>query len=145
MTDMSASLIINARDRLSWHQRLFSDASTVVMWGAWLNLWYPVMRAFMKVPYLDSLARRTVRMALMAPGAGVEHYAAALVGTSGTLLVWNRLPPFRVCDPEHRTAADYAQHFGLPERELLQSRDAAICVVHHDESGRIVRVERRAA
>jgi poly-beta-1,6-N-acetyl-D-glucosamine biosynthesis protein PgaD len=143
--DMSASLIINARDRLSWHQRLFSDASTVVMWGFWLNLWYPVLRAFTKVPYLDALARRTLRMALAtAPVAGVEHYAAALVGTSGTLLVWSRLPSFRVCDPQPRTARDYAEMFGLPESDLIASRESAICVVHHDESGRIVRIERCA-
>ena len=35
---MSRSLIINARHRLRWHQRLCSDASTVLMWGAWLKL-----------------------------------------------------------------------------------------------------------
>jgi poly-beta-1,6-N-acetyl-D-glucosamine biosynthesis protein PgaD len=45
---------------------------------------------------------------------------------------------------------DYARHFELPEGELLAGRDAAVCVVHHDERGRIVRVEccaeeRRAA
>lgn len=141
---MSASLIINARDRLSWHQRLFSDASTVFMWGAWLNLWYPVLRAFGKVPYLDTLARRTLRMAVAsAPGASVEHYAAALVGASGTLLVWSRMPAFRECAPACPDVGEYAAHFGLTEDELLGGRDSSICVVHHDEHGRVVRIEPR--
>ena len=143
---MSASLIINARDRLAWHQRFFSDASTVVMWGVWLKLWYPVLRAFGKVPYLDTLARRTLRMAVAsAAGVGVEHYAAAVVGASGTLLVWSHLPSFKSCEPAEPTAIDYAEHFGLSVTELQVGRESAICVVHHDESGRIVRVDTRAA
>lgn len=143
---MNASLIINARDRLSWHQRLFSDASTVLIWGAWLNLWYPIVRAFTKLPYLDVLARRTLRMAVATvPAASVEHYAAALVGASGTLLVWSRVPAFKSCCPTLPTARDYAKHFGLEERELAAGRESAVCVVHHDESGRIVRIESRAA
>lgn len=143
---MSGSLIINARDRLRWHQRLFSDASTVVMWGFWLNLWFPIVRAFTKVPFLDVLARRTARIAL-AHGSpfAVERYAVALVGTTGTLWLWNQLPAFKRCTPRVESVSDYARHFELPEEEILGGRSAAICVVHHDEGGRIVRVERSAA
>ncbi|HSM94364.1 MAG TPA: poly-beta-1,6-N-acetyl-D-glucosamine biosynthesis protein PgaD [Anaeromyxobacteraceae bacterium] len=144
---MSASLIINARGRLRWHQRLFSDASTVVMWGFWLNLWFPVVRAFARIPYLDVLARRTVRIALASGGSpvGVERYAVALVGTSGTLWLWNQLPAFKRRAPRVESVSDYAQHFELPEGEILDGQSASVCVVHHDDSGRIVRVEPRAA
>lgn len=142
---MSASLIINARDRLSWQQRLVSDASTAVMWGVWLKLWIPLVRAFLKVPFLDVLARRTIRMLLVQGQAhGVEHYALALVGTSGTLLVWSRFPSFKEATPVAPTTREYADHFGLPEDQLLAGRAASVCVVHHDEGGRIVGVETRA-
>ena len=33
---MQDSLIINVRGELGWHRRLFSDATTAALWGAWL-------------------------------------------------------------------------------------------------------------
>jgi poly-beta-1,6-N-acetyl-D-glucosamine biosynthesis protein PgaD len=143
---MSVSLIINARERLSWHHRLLSDASTALMWGIWIKLWIPVVRAMLKVPYVDVVARRTLRVVLaQGPAHAMEHYALALVGTSGTLLVWSRLPAFKEASPAAPTPQDYAGHFGLSVPELMAGRDASVCVVHHDEGGRIVRVEPRGA
>lgn len=143
---MSASLIINARDRLSWRQRLLSDGATAVMWGIWLKLWLPLVRAFLGVPHLDALARRSLRMALVqGPAHRIEHYALALVATSGSLLLWSRLPAFREAAPAAPTARDYAEHFGIGERELLAGRDCPVCVVHHDAQGRVIRIEARAA
>lgn len=143
---MSASLIINARERLSWHQRLFSDASTAFMWGAWIKLWIPLVHVTLKLPWLGTVARRTARVVLTpGPAHAMEHYALALVGTSGTLLVWSRLPAFKEATPSAPTPQDYAAHFGLSVPALIQGRDASICVVHHDEGGRIVRVETRGA
>lgn len=142
---MSASLIINARSRLSWHQRFVSDASTAFMWAFWIKLWLPVLRAMLRVPFLDALARKSLRLLLVQGSAqSVEHYALALVGASGSLLVWSRLPAFKVATPELTTPQDCAAHFGLPLAELLAGREASVCVVHHDESGRILRLERRA-
>lgn len=143
---MSASLIINARDRLSWQQRLLSDGSTVVMWGAWLKLWYPLAKTLTLVGKLSVVSHLTL-MKLMTTDSigGVPRYAVALVATSGGLLIWSRLPSFRRCTPQARTEADYARHFGLPETELHAGRESGVCVVHHDEAGRIVRIETRAA
>ena len=142
---MSASLIINARDRLAWHRRLVSDASTVFMWGAWLKLWYPVLRSFSLAADFSFLSRVT-HMTLLSSGHAVDfpRYAVALAGTSGTLLLWNQLPFHKMRTPEAPTVSEYASHFELPVGEILAGRDSSICVVHHDEGGRIVRVERRA-
>lgn len=143
---MSGSLIINARDRLRWHQRLWSDASTVVIWGVWLNLWYPVLRSFARAADLSVLSRFT-QMTLTSGGSAVDlpRYAVALAGTSGTLLLWNRLPAHKIQTPKVQSVSDYARHFELPEEEILSGRETSVCVVHHDEGGRIVRVEPRGA
>jgi poly-beta-1,6-N-acetyl-D-glucosamine biosynthesis protein PgaD len=69
----------------------------------------------------------------------------ALLGTSGTLVLWSRLPAFRRCSPEDASARSYARHARVPEQELAAGRAASICVVHHDDEGRIVRVETHGA
>jgi poly-beta-1,6-N-acetyl-D-glucosamine biosynthesis protein PgaD len=142
---MSASLIIDARHRLRWHQRLLSDASTAILWSAWLWLWMPLLRAYASLAHLG--ARVTPALAkVLALGSedGLPHSVVALIGASGTLLVWNSLPARRVCTAPALSLGDYARHFQLPEHELQAGRDAGVCVVHHDEHGRIVRLERRA-
>ncbi len=143
---MRSSLIINARDRLRWHQRLCSDASTVLMWGAWLKLWYPVLRSFSWAADFGALSQTTLMKLLPAGSSGdVQHYAMALVGTSGTLFLWSQLPAVKARAPEVHSVSDYARHFELSEDEILAGRGTAVCVVHHDDGGRIIRVERRAA
>jgi poly-beta-1,6-N-acetyl-D-glucosamine biosynthesis protein PgaD len=144
---MSGSLIIDARNRLRWHQRLVSDASTALMWAAWLWLWSPALRS---VAWLSNFGVRAYPefMRVLSGGGstlGLDGYVVALVGTSGTLFVWNRLPGSKVATPEVQSLEDYAQHFELPEHEILAGRHASICVVHHDESGRITRLESRTA
>jgi poly-beta-1,6-N-acetyl-D-glucosamine biosynthesis protein PgaD len=140
---MSAPPIINARHRLRWHQRLVSDGSTLLLWGAWLKLWLPLLRAapwFVKAGVVSHLA--STRLAPFGSSHDVGRYALALAGTSGTLLLWNQLPAPRRGAPV--AIADDARHFGLPEAEIRAGRAASICVVHHDEAGRIVRLEPRA-
>lgn len=142
---MSGSVIINARHRLAWHQRLLSDASTALMWGIWLWLWSPALRSF---AWLADLGVRSIP-ALMAqlaagPVGDLHHSVVAFAGASGTLLVWNRLPARKTCAsvPE-LDLPEHARHFRLPEHDLRAGRDASICVVHHDDAGRIVRLECR--
>lgn len=139
---MSGSLIINARHRLAWYQRLLSDASTAVMWGAWLWLWIPILRAIADLGVRSS----PVLVKLMASGTATDLPGSvmALVGTSGTLLVWKGLPARKVCaDLDALSVRDYARHFSLAESSLQAGRRAPVCVVHHDEAGRIVRLECR--
>lgn len=140
-----SSLIINARDRLRWHQRLCSDASTLLMWWAWLKLWYPLLRSFARAADFSVLSQ-LASMRLLPGGSAidVQQYAMALVGTSGTLLLWKGLPAVKACPPDVQSVSDYARHFELPEDELVAGRGTAVCVVHHDDCGRITRVERRS-
>lgn len=143
---MSGSLIINARHRLAWHQRLFWDASTAMMWGGWLWLWSPLLRSSR---WLADLGARTypTLSSLVASGSAdaIQFSVLSLVGASGTLLVWKRLPAPTICtsQAEALSVCDYARHFRLSEQELRAGRSAAVCVVQHDESGRIVRLDCR--
>ncbi|MGB8933136.1 MAG: poly-beta-1,6-N-acetyl-D-glucosamine biosynthesis protein PgaD [Anaeromyxobacteraceae bacterium] len=139
---MTDTLIINARGSLSWHQRLWSDASTILIWGVWLKLWFPVVRTFTWATDSNVFHRLTA-LGHLSSGSAVSfpHYAMALVGTSGTLILWNRLPALQVSTPDEHSVSDYARHFQLPEAEILAGRSANVCVVHHDDGGRIVRVE----
>jgi poly-beta-1,6-N-acetyl-D-glucosamine biosynthesis protein PgaD len=143
---MSASPIIDARRLLPWHRRALSDASTAILWSAWLWLWKPLLVAGAAVAHLGPRAAPALAPAVgkvLALGSGdvLQHSVVALLGASGTLIAWNRLPPRRARGAAPARAADLAP--AAPEHELRAARDAAICVVHHDAHGRIVRVERR--
>lgn len=141
---MSGPLIINARHRLAWHQRLFSDASTAMMWGGWLWLWSPILRS---PDWLAGFGARSypTLMKLLASGSAddIQRSALALVGTTGTLLVWAWLPARKARASAALSVRDYARHFELSEHELQAGRRAAVCVVHHDDEGRIVQLECR--
>lgn len=143
-TRPSGSLIINARHCLRWHQRLLSDASTALLWSGWIWLWMPLVRAWASFAAEGAQLSAAVTP-LLAVGSedALGHSVAALIGASGTLMVWNRLPgrPARAAPP--LSLREHARYFQLPEQELAAGRAASVCVVHHDAHGRIVRVERR--
>ena len=42
---MNLRPIINIRNQLSWYHRLYSDASTLALWSAWLWLCRPAILA----------------------------------------------------------------------------------------------------
>jgi poly-beta-1,6-N-acetyl-D-glucosamine biosynthesis protein PgaD len=141
---MSTSLIIDARDRLRWHQRFAWEASTAALWGGWLWLWVPLLKAG------GSLARLGVDLPpwlpklLPAAGAGsLPLSLLALAGTSGTLVVWRKLPARKAGAGEALPVAEYARHFELAEQVIEAGRVATTCVVHHDADGRIARIECR--
>lgn len=143
---MPGSFIIDARHRLRWHQRFVSEASTTMMWGAWLKLWGPVLSSF---AWLAQLGVRSPSAAVLigsaAPTGNLEYTIVALAGASGTLLMWKELPSTVAPAQDPLTVRDYARRFELPEDAILAGRNAAVCVVHHDDAGRIVRIECRAA
>ncbi|MGC3996885.1 MAG: poly-beta-1,6-N-acetyl-D-glucosamine biosynthesis protein PgaD [Anaeromyxobacter sp.] len=143
---MSDTLIIDARHRLRWHQRLVSDASTATLWGVWLWLWSPVVRSLEWASHLGHRGYPFMLKWLSAgPVTDLDHAAVLLAGTSGTLLVWKGLAAQRPSLPPPCSEHDYAGHFGVAMEQLRAAQGASVCVVHHDESGRIVRLECRAS
>jgi poly-beta-1,6-N-acetyl-D-glucosamine biosynthesis protein PgaD len=148
---MSAHLIIDARDRLPWHQRLASDAGTALLWSGWLWLWAPLVErlalAFASaIPLGVRLGPSLAKAGAVSAAAGsLEHPVVAFVGASGTLLFLNRLPAPRAEAAPEVTLREQARQHGLAEAELRGAREASVCVVHHDAQGRIVRLEPREA
>jgi len=47
--------------------------------------------------------------------------------------------------PRLAALPDYAGYFGLEQQDVQRSRGCAVCVVHHDEHGRIVQIQGRDA
>lgn len=143
---MATSVIIDARDRLRWHERIAWDASTAALWGGWLWLWVPLLKTGGALARLGLILPPWVGKLLPAAGAeGLPLSLVALAGTSGTLVAWRKLPVRRPSTGEALPVAEYARHFHLPEQVIAEGREAVTCVVHHDPDGRISRIECRPA
>jgi poly-beta-1,6-N-acetyl-D-glucosamine biosynthesis protein PgaD len=138
---MNPSVIIEASDRLAWHRRLASDASTAALWGGWLWLWAPLVKGATQLVQLWAQMPRGSLKALAAAGPSLP--LAAIAGASGTLVAWRSLPRRRAQADLELPLSAYASRFDLPEAEIAAGREASICVVHHDADGRIARIERR--
>lgn len=144
---MPDNLIINDRHHLRWHQRLLSNASTAVAWAGWLYLWRPIINT---ASWLSSWSSNyqplAAKILATSNPTSLENSALALLGTSGTLLLWSRLPARKPKTTAHQqeTLLSYASHFGMAEQQILAGRAASVCVVHHDAHGRIIGIEPKA-
>jgi poly-beta-1,6-N-acetyl-D-glucosamine biosynthesis protein PgaD len=138
---MSESLIINDRRQLHWQHRLFGDASTAALWGFWLWLCRPLIGVVALLAGSGFATKHgLVHVALGGP-VSMGHTALALCSTSGSLLLWNMMVERRTRDLPAQALPNYAAYFDLPVQQIQAGRDSKVSVVHHDETGRIVRVE----
>ncbi len=135
----SNGLIIDLRRQLPWHKRYASSTSTAMMWAVWLLLWRPVLL----VAGLVSLQKHHLLQHLFGSfGLGLEHGITALIACVAALLLWsNFVPAKKVKKPQVKTMTDYVHHFNLPVQEVEQGRTSKISTVHHDEHGRIIRID----
>jgi len=142
---MHDSPIINVRGELHWHRRLFSDASTLALWAAWLWLCRPLFGAVATLCGSRAGASyATAGYALNCTPATIEYSAMLLAGTSVILLLWNQITARQALRPRLTLPPDYAGHFGLSAQDIQQGRECSVCVVHHDDSGRIVMIQDRS-
>ncbi len=139
---MNLRPIINIRNQLSWYHRLYSDASTLALWSAWLWLCRPAI--------LAGIGMVGVAFGMKHPARGtpadnalpsVEEMALLLIGVSALLLLWNRLSREPAVRPRLTLLPDFERHFGLTSEQIAAARDSQRCVVHHDEQGHIVGFE----
>jgi poly-beta-1,6-N-acetyl-D-glucosamine biosynthesis protein PgaD len=141
------SVIIDARRQLSWNRRLFSDASTLALWSFWLWLCRSAvvrMMGMLGVMLGISHSGKHAATPLMLAGMyTLEDAALALVGTGTLLMLWNRLASQPAPTPSIQAVPDYVAYFGVEAPMLDVARESQVCVVHHDESGRILRIEAR--
>lgn len=144
---MRHPLIIDARRQLSWNRRLFSDASTLVLWSMWLWLCRSaVLRMAGTLGVMLGISHAGVHSAAPLVIAGmfsIEDAALALVGTGAMLMLWNRLASQPAPLPRIHAVPDFVAHFGVDASALDTARASQVCTVHHDESGRILRIDAR--
>lgn len=139
-------MIINVRGQLRWHRRMFSDVTTLALWAAWLWLCRPLFGAVATLCGSRVSAHYTTGgyAALSCTPATIEYSAMVLAGTSVILLLWNQVTARQALRPRLTALPDYAGHFGLDRQDIQRNRECSVCVVHHDESGRIVRIQGRS-
>jgi poly-beta-1,6-N-acetyl-D-glucosamine biosynthesis protein PgaD len=145
---MQDSPIINARRQLRWQRRLFSDATTALLWAGWLWLCRPAVFAVTRLLAIGlglSLKHPAAKLLSLGAPVSVEGTALALAGTSALLILWNRLSSQPALRPRLTRLPDYAGHFGIDTQAIVAGRHSAICTVHHDEQGRITRIDVRSA
>jgi poly-beta-1,6-N-acetyl-D-glucosamine biosynthesis protein PgaD len=141
---MKQNLIIEASDRLSWHQRLASTASTAALWGGWLWLWAPLLKA---VGPLSRLAPELPVWGLAALPGGAHTLPlsiAAIAGIPSTVVAWRKLPRQRAKVESELPLAEYARYFDVCEHAVEAGRRSSVTVVHHHADGRIAHIECRA-
>ena len=142
---MNVRPIINLRHQLRWHHRLYSDASTLALWSAWLWMCRPLV--------LGALGLAGVAFGVPHPGPAassdhalpsIEEMALLLAGVSGLLLAWNRLSREPAVRPRVDALPDFCRHFGLDTDQISFARESRRCIVHHDDQGRIIAIESAA-
>lgn len=141
---MTDKLIINARKQLHWHQRLLTDSATAGLWAVWLLLLRPLAGA---LHWLHGwgMAMRPLALNLLMVGHNGLDAMIALSSTSGVLMLWSRLPSrapqlVRPACPVRLAS----EHAGVDQSLVRAGQQSNICIVHHDEHGRIVHIETRS-
>ena len=139
LTDANESMIIDIRDQLPWQKRYFSNSTTLLLWGCWLLLWQPVMN---QLGLLDTQSDRLVDKILHAFMSIIEHGFIAILVCAVMLWLWsNFIPATTAKHSQVKPLADYAKAFDIAENEIQTARQQKVVTVHHDASGRIVRIE----
>jgi poly-beta-1,6-N-acetyl-D-glucosamine biosynthesis protein PgaD len=142
---MKSTLIIEASDSLAWHRRLASTASTAALWGGWLWLWAPLVKAAGQLAQLGPKLSVWGLEALPAGGPGLPLSLVAVAGIPGTVVAWRKLPRLRAKGEPVLPIAEYARRFDLEEEVIEEGRRSAVTVVHHHADGRIASIECREA
>jgi len=141
---MKSTLIIEASDSLAWHHRFVSTASTAALWGGWLWLWAPLVKAAGQLAQLGLQMPAWGLQALPAGAPSLPLSLAAIAGTSGTLVAWRKLPRRQAKGGATLPVSAYALRFDLGEQVIEAGRRATVSVVHHHPDGRIAHIECRA-
>jgi poly-beta-1,6-N-acetyl-D-glucosamine biosynthesis protein PgaD len=131
---MGNPLIIENRSLVAWHRRVFSDVSTTLLWVWWIMLWKPVLHYGLHFSVL----------AIVSVGIMIDDRAIAypLAGLCTILTLWNYVTKTSSA-PTVPETINYAEHFDISEQDMLVYTNSKICVVHHDEHGKIVNIEAR--
>lgn len=128
----SLAPIIDLRDDQPRHRRLPAELATLGLWGAW-GLLLGGGAAPLALVSLAGLWRF---------GSSHLRRSAPAVVASVTRSNWSQSAPLALSSIDRGRAA-LADHFGWREVDLFRAQHAAICTLHHDTDGAIVKFECR--
>ena len=134
---MNDSIIIDVYDKRPFQDRLISEGATTALWGSWF--WLLKAQHFITHNLLHNLLH--FRVFLFGIPSVIEDPAVALVSTTSALMLWKSISDTNVKLSDE--PINYAQHFGLEEKELEACKQSQVCTVHHDEFGNIVKLDKR--
>lgn len=134
------SVIIDIRHQLPWQKRYLTNTSTLMLWGAWLLLWQPLM---ISLGMLDHHHNSDLLDQIMHVFFGIlEHGFIAILACALMLWLWsNFIPAKSVKYTQLKGINDYAAHFELTAEQIHSCRNKKIVTVHHNASGQIIKVE----
>ena len=134
------SVIIDIRHQLPWQKRYLTNTSTLMLWGAWLLLWQPLM---ISLGILNQHSDRNLVDQILRVFFGVlENGFIAILACALMLWLWsNFIPAKSVKYAQVKGIKDYAAHFELPAEQIHASRMNKVLTVHHNASGQIVKIE----
>jgi poly-beta-1,6-N-acetyl-D-glucosamine biosynthesis protein PgaD len=132
---MSESIIIDEYHRRPLLDRLLSEGATTALWGSWF--WLLRINQIITHNLLHNLLH--LRVFLFGIPSVIEDPAVALVSTTSVLMLWNSISNTNTKASDK--PINYAQYFGLEEKQLEACKQSQVCKVHHDEFGRITKIE----
>ncbi|MGC3983566.1 MAG: poly-beta-1,6-N-acetyl-D-glucosamine biosynthesis protein PgaD [Pseudorhodoferax sp.] len=141
-------LIIERPDLQSGNQRAVFGVLTAVFWVLWVVLWLPLITVLGWAFFGYQFKFHMIDLDGYASSLGVLGiYALVILLLGGGLLAWAKYNHLRFRGVDRRkgfappTPADLAAIHGRLPEEVAQWQRMNIVTVHHDDEGRIVRVE----
>ena len=129
------NLIIDISSKREPIQRFITSSSTTIIWGVWFWLCrLPLVAHDIFYGLLH------LRIFIFAVPDVIEDPMKALLSTTSMLLLWQQLP-FSPPKREPLNNTECAKHFGIDEEHLDSVKNKQICTVHHDDDGKITRIE----
>lgn len=126
---MTTDIIIDQYNKRPFFRRMISDGATTFVWGGWA--WLCKLHHFFQFRFL-----------LLGIPQAIQEPAVALVSTSSALMLLNTINnPKPTCQQVYNE--DIANYFNVSIKQLEESKNSQVCVVHHDEYGNILRIQKR--
>ena len=115
---------------------MLSDMGTAGLWGLWLWLCRPALGA---LSWLRGawIQHGVAHLIALGASSAIERGAFALCSACGIVWLWGELSQRRRNAPMPTYSPNYAVHFGLSDLQLHRYRMSQVCIVHHDDDGRI--------
>ena len=132
-----SSLIIDVRNRLKWHQRIFTDVGTFALWCFWGWLSFPLL-ALMCNTWIGKHVKSSD--VFNCTPTSIEKYAFSVLSVCAGLSIWKILSKNSI-SPKSTQNIKIEEHFGVTSEKLTAARNSSVCVVHHDAEGRIVQID----